>query len=782
MSFASFFLSLFITSGNFWLSSTYSNIGLKLEALGARKRTTSYILGMSSFSIPRDVVKKNKGKLKFLRVREGRVNRLFMEKVPYYGDNEFIYKKIGVDFLHSKGLYGQGITIGVFDTGFDSTHPAINSIYREGRVISQYDFNSGDHLFLDGQEVFLSDSLVYINGFSIKDSFIVVSYVPIDILALNDNGYRMLILHNGTREVISTNERSIKPKAYLKQDTLFVVYEMISGGYMQIELIKRLPDGTVNRIPITSDASDHIFPDLSFKGDTLFVYYGQKNGACMAKLLGGNIIKKDTILHKEHITYLKVYDNRYLVYATYDSVGLYDIPNKKTIFTHYGINPGLNPKNSMFYYSDIDGTFAYNMQNGDVVNISKNILTSPPAFDGDSTMYGTFNDYSAYAIYKDALYKIHSGLSDLVDAQGARVLIRQRGDRDVMPDNKDDYNMHGTEMLSLIGGFWEGRITGIAPLANFILCKTERGESPQGNNFENVVEEDFWVEALEFAIYNNAQIVSSSLGYKDWYSKRELNGHFPVSSRMASKALSFGTLVVTAMGNEIHSTIPQDGDTSLVAPADAYNILAIGGCDTTCEEVANCSYGPSGDGRIKPELVAPFNAYWTKEDGTAYMLGGTSVSTALTAGFIASLWSTDPDMSASSMRTLLINNATQLNGYNAPNNITGYGRIDGKKAYNALSIKNSNGEDVEFLDPYPNPAKKSIHNEIILPLQFVHRGDGIIKVFTLNGKLVKTIRFYNRGPGILKFSLPIRSLSPGMYNVFCHTTFKSAKTKFIILP
>lgn len=776
-------ISLF-TAGNFWVVTPYPNLYLKLEALGARRRTQSYLLGLSSFSVPSNILQKTFKKTVFYPVAVGKVNFTLSEKLPDYGSNDFIFKSLGVDFLHSKGLYGQDIVVGVFDTGFDSTHPAIQSIYNGDRIIAQYDFSSGDHLILNGREFVLSDSIIYIQGFSMVDSFLIVSYAPVDLLALNDNAYRIVLIHDEEMEVLSINRRAIQPRALHREDTLYIVYEEISSGYMQIYLAQKNPDGSIIKYQITDNLYDNIWPDVSLKNDSLLIYYADPNGIIRTTFHNNTIVKTDTLFLKQNITYLKVYDDKFIVFATYDSVGVIEISNSSVsnILSQKGFNPGLNPKNKCFYFSDSAGTWLYDLDKSSLEFLTTMLLTAPPSFNNDSILLATFNDYSAYKVNYKELSMHYEGLSDLIHAHGSNFLIRQRGDHDVMPDVKNDYNMHGTQMLSIIGGFWEGRITGIAPLAKFVLCKTERGTSPNGNDFENTIEEDFWVEALEFAIKNKANIVSSSLGYKDWYTKSQLDGKYPISSRMASLALSYGVLVVNAMGNETHQFIPEEGDTTLVAPADAYNILAVGGCDTTCSIPVDCSYGPTGDGRIKPELVAPFNAYWVNADGIVYKLSGTSVSTALTSGIIAALWSSKSDMEAIFIRNILLSSATQLSGYSIPNNITGYGCIDAIKAYNALPTKKYLEGDVIFLNPYPNPAKKSLNREITIPLQFVHRGDGVINVLTANGKLVKTLKFYDKGPGILSFNIPIKDLSPGLYLVFFHSTFGNAKTRFIILP
>ena len=69
---------------------------------------------------------------------------------------------------------------------------------------------------------------------------------------------------------------------------------------------------------------------------------------------------------------------------------------------------------------------------------------------------------------------------------------------------------HGTATLSAACGFKEGKLIGPAFGAEIILGKTEYTPT------ETPMEEDYWIEAAEWAEAKGADVITSSLGYKDW--------------------------------------------------------------------------------------------------------------------------------------------------------------------------------------------------------------------------------------------------------------------------
>ena len=186
-------------------------------------------------------------------------------------------------------------------------------------------------------------------------------------------------------------------------------------------------------------------------------------------------------------------------------------------------------------------------------------------------------------------------------------------------------NAHGTMTMSCVGGKHFGRNLGMAPDAEFLLAKTEKGFS------EKINEEEFWLAAAEWADKNGADIINSSLGYTyHRYFQKDMDGQTTMITKAANMAASKGILVINSAGNE------GSGDWSIIgAPADADSVLAIGGLNPwTTVHSSFGSYGPSSDGRIKPNVVAPSTvAAQGKHEVT--QVDGTSFSSPLTAGFAA---------------------------------------------------------------------------------------------------------------------------------------------------
>ena len=211
-------------------------------------------------------------------------------------------------------------------------------------------------------------------------------------------------------------------------------------------------------------------------------------------------------------------------------------------------------------------------------------------------------------------------------------------------ENVSGWSTHGTMVLSCIAGInEEGKKLGLATGAEFLLARTEIDPEP-------FKEEVWWAQGAEWADKNGADIINSSLGYgKDRHWTKDMDGTSYVA-KAAQIAAGKGLLICNSAGNE--------GDDSrwmtIITPADAENVLTVGGIDDDLDNyrhISFSSYGPTADKRLKPNVVAfghakvanPSNGKFTE----AY---GTSFSSPLTAGFAACAWQTHRDLTAMQMK------------------------------------------------------------------------------------------------------------------------------------
>ncbi len=215
---------------------------------------------------------------------------------------------------------------------------------------------------------------------------------------------------------------------------------------------------------------------------------------------------------------------------------------------------------------------------------------------------------------------------------------------DFVANKTDLYNedSHGNNCFSILAGYKIGGLVGPAYKASFLLYRTE--DAPT----ETKVEEANWLIAAERADSAGVDIISTSLGYNqfdnpaDDYTYANMNGKTTLISRAATWAARVGMLVVAANGNEGNSPWK-----FLSAPADADSVLAVGAVNSARVPAVFTSYGPSADGRIKPDVSAQGVTTVLSSPSSAIVGGnGTSYSTPLMAGLAAGLWQAYPHLTA----------------------------------------------------------------------------------------------------------------------------------------
>ncbi len=224
---------------------------------------------------------------------------------------------------------------------------------------------------------------------------------------------------------------------------------------------------------------------------------------------------------------------------------------------------------------------------------------------------------------------------------------------------------HGTMTASAAGGFVENTLRGVAYECKFLLAKTEILDQ------EIQMEEDYYVAGLEWGEALGADVVSSSLGYLDWYTYEDLDGETAITTNAVDYAVSLGMVCVTAAGNE-----GNDPWFYMIAPADADSVISVGAVDISNTIASFSSHGPTYDGRVKPEVVARGVGTFvagTNSPESFTTANGTSLSTPLVAGAAALILEARPNWTPMMVREAMMMTA---DGSTAPNNTRGFGLLD----------------------------------------------------------------------------------------------------------
>ncbi len=286
---------------------------------------------------------------------------------------------------------------------------------------------------------------------------------------------------------------------------------------------------------------------------------------------------------------------------------------------------------------------------------------------------------------------------------------------------------HGTETFSVTGGYLPGEYIAPAFRADYLLAKTENV------THEIQQEEDDFVAAVEWGDSLGADLISSSLGYLDWYEYQDLDGNTAVTTNIFDYAASIGITCVNSAGNE--------GGSSwfyIMPPADADSVISVGAVDSDGVIAGFSSHGPTYDNRIKPEVMARGLATAAVNPGGSgyFLVNGTSFSAPLVSGAAAVILSAHPEWNPDQVR-----NALMMTADNAadPDNSYGYGIIDTWAAINYTS--NGIGDPFSLpakfdLSPaYPNPFNPATNFTVNLA-EDTNAG---LKIYSLRGELLATV-------------------------------------------
>jgi subtilisin family serine protease len=228
----------------------------------------------------------------------------------------------------------------------------------------------------------------------------------------------------------------------------------------------------------------------------------------------------------------------------------------------------------------------------------------------------------------------------------------------------DDDNGHGTHVAGIVGSN-DPAAPGIAPNAALMPVKVLGAD---GLGLSSDV-----IAGIEWAVNHGADEINLSLGTSG------PGDGTSALSQSVDNAVKSGVVVVIAAGN--------DGPAfeTVSSPADARLDLTVGALDTTTTVANFSSRGPTLDGRVEPDVLAPgvnINSAWP--GGGFEMKSGTSMAAPHVAGVVALLLDAYP-VTPALVKEALTTTAISLSGYDS--NTQGHGRVDGDAASDYIQEK-----------------------------------------------------------------------------------------------
>ena len=674
-------------------------------------------------------------------------------------------RMFNIDPLHERSIFGSNVTVGIMDTGLKRNHNALDGI----RVVGEHDFYGGDQVYLGAVPVtekygVYSGLVPYRTAsgrlYLFLEGDTTSSNVPVrDILYTfsDDDGafwqpVRKLTHHFNNWAIEAT---------VCGRDTLFVFYRDRNGiNYLVYSCL----NDSILVTPVLWPGYSHE-PTAAQIGDTVYAFYQFHNKLFMKT---GNVSGgfSDTT-RVDSCNAVDALKNPVAV-AGVDKLGVfYHTIFPDSLFFLRGSVPPDSFQRSYLY----PGSSARAVAFGDTICLTWRDAGAAPRY---RVGFARSNDFGAVfsapqylaedlpAVNQIAINRKGSDITVAWETAG-HIFYRTSydggftfGGTDSLPNDfaylpwlvptatviplgyavrgdSDTYDAsiqpnHGTEMLGLIGGYSQSQYRGVAPGVNFLVAKTEIRDSI----YEFPVEEDTWIAGLEWMESRGADIVNSSLGYTNWYQwPYDYDGKTSPASIAATEAYQRGMIIVTAAGNlSVHQ---------LVVPGDAEGALTIGGIDTLFLRWRYSGWGPTYDGRLKPELMSLSAATVVVDpDSTSsYLLStGTSGATAMASGMCALLLEAHPNWTVDSVRHALLTTASAAS---APTDSMGYGWPDVFAAANHSPWATDDTVPANaFLTPYPNPFAPDQQERVYLPFKLKESGYATLKVFSISGRLLWT--------------------------------------------
>ena len=290
-----------------------------------------------------------------------------------------------------------------------------------------------------------------------------------------------------------------------------------------------------------------------------------------------------------------------------------------------------------------------------------------------------------------------------LDSEHPDLRERVEGFRNFVDDSDvRDPDGHGTHVASVACGSGEasnGRYAGVAPRARMLAARVlRRGGAGRMSRV---------MQGIEWLAASGAHVINLSVG-----TEASALGSDPLAL-LCAQIVKSGVVIAVAAGNS--GPLPR----TIGSPGSAEPVITVGGSDLTDQILAFSSRGPTPQGLLKPDLLAPGqDIVAARAQGTylgdavdaAYTrMSGTSMATPLVSGLCALMLEMAPQMTAAEIKAVLQLNCVSLN---QPATAQGAGRVQAFAALHALHAAPERTPDASVpaqppaapVPPLPQPA------------------------------------------------------------------------------
>jgi hypothetical protein len=285
-----------------------------------------------------------------------------------------------------------------------------------------------------------------------------------------------------------------------------------------------------------------------------------------------------------------------------------------------------------------------------------------------------------------------------VDWERLKPIIEVRHDKDYVAPKHE----HGTHVAGIVGADWhlddtpapggDSALSGVCPDIRLYDLRV-LDDNGEGDEFSVIA-------AMQFVRYLNAHKdlmmihgVNLSLSIRHDVANFAC-GSTPVCEE-AHRLVGAGTVVVTAAGNNgylyfVTTTGPEEGyrSISITDPGNTDSVITVGATHRDSAHLYGVSYfssrGPTGDGRLKPDLVAPGEKIEsTIPAGKKVRMDGTSMAAPHVSGASALLLARYPELvgKPARIKEILCQTATDLG---RERYFQGAGQVDALRALQSV--------------------------------------------------------------------------------------------------